>query len=118
MENNKPEWLLKAEQEQSKFNKSEWGKLTEKEFIFKEKQQHAGKAGGKKALDSGQFKERARLGAIGSNKLKRYLTFDQAEEVRTKYKTGNYSWSSLGKEYGLPKCSIGRIIKNKTYTER
>tara|TARA_R110002153_G_scaffold44234_1_gene124716 strand:- start:21 stop:521 length:501 start_codon:yes stop_codon:yes gene_type:complete len=41
MKNNKPEWLLKAEQEQSKFNESEWGKLTEKEFIFKEKQQHA-----------------------------------------------------------------------------
>ena len=118
MKKKKEQWLIDAENEINRFAETKWGKLTEKEFTYLEAQAHAGRAGGQKALDSGQFTEHARLGAIGANKLKRYLTFDQAEEIRTKYKTGDYTWRGLSAEYGIPKCSIGRIIHYKTYTER
>lgn len=40
---------------------------------------------------------------------------DQIREIRQKYKTGNYTYASLGKEYGIAASGIGLIIKGKTY---
>lgn len=48
MENqNKPDWLIKAQEEMAKFAETKIGKMTEKEFRFSEKQSNAGKIGGK-----------------------------------------------------------------------
>ena len=59
MKNNKPEWLLKAEEEQAKFLKTKFGKMSQKEYEFHERQSHAGKSGGSKTVavhkESGYF---------------------------------------------------------------
>ena len=43
------------------------------------------------------------------------LTPEQAEEIRAKYQTSEYSYSDLSKEYGVGLSSIARIIKRVTY---
>ena len=58
MENqNKPDWLIKAEEEMAKFANTKVGKMSQKEFEFHERQSNAGKVAGNKAKDSGQFKQ-------------------------------------------------------------
>lgn len=39
----------------------------------------------------------------------------KAEEIRTQYKTGNYSHRILAKKYGVSKSSVGNIIRFKHY---
>lgn len=43
------------------------------------------------------------------------LTFEQAKDIRNKYKTGNTSTYKLAKEYGVTASKIYRIIKNRSY---
>ena len=43
---NKPEWLIKAEEEQAKFKESKFGKMNQKEFEYYERQSSAGAIGG------------------------------------------------------------------------
>lgn len=60
MENtNKPQWLIDAENEIKNFENTEFGKLSDKEFNFKEKQSNAGTNGGNKAKETGQVYEAA-----------------------------------------------------------
>lgn len=48
MENNKPEWLLKAEEELAKFAKTKIGKMNQKEFEYHERQVYANKCANEK----------------------------------------------------------------------
>ena len=51
-----------------------------------------------------------------TNSISRQIfTFEQAEEIRTKYNTGNYSQRSLAEEYNTIQGNIFNILKNKTY---
>lgn len=50
---NKPQWLIDAENEINQFAESKIGKMTEKEFLFHERQVNAGKAAGKVAVEKG-----------------------------------------------------------------
>lgn len=43
------------------------------------------------------------------------LTDVQVEEIKNKYADGNISWEKLGKEYGVSKRTIGRILNEETY---
>ena len=74
MENqNKPDWLIKAEEEQAKFNQSKYGKMTEKELkrfqaaslasscVSKENRIKSGRIGGNKNVESGHLKNITKL---------------------------------------------------------
>lgn len=47
----------------------------------------------------------------------RKLTFEQAEEIRQRYKTEKTSYNKLGQEYGVSGGTIYRIIHNKIYVK-
>jgi predicted GIY-YIG superfamily endonuclease len=49
---------------------------------------------------------------------RRNLTFDVAEEIRSRYVTEKITQRKLGIEYGVAHMTISYIINNKTYTER
>tara|TARA_B110000285_G_scaffold109230_1_gene123962 strand:+ start:627 stop:1118 length:492 start_codon:yes stop_codon:yes gene_type:complete len=52
-----------------------------------------------------------------NNDSKRKLTMEQANEVREKYKTGNYIQRELANEYGLTQQRIHQIVTNKSYID-
>ena len=54
---------------------------------------------------------------LNSQKHSRRLTYKQAMEIRSKYKTGNYYQQVLADEYNLTQPNISRIINNKRYKE-
>jgi len=54
-------------------------------------------------------------GGHTQGKRNRKLTFKQAEEIRAKYKTGNYLQKDLVIEYNSSMSAINRIINNKRY---
>ena len=51
-------------------------------------------------------------------RLKRKLTFEQAEEIRTIYANGNIFQKELAKRFGVSRGIIAMIINNNTYTEK
>ena len=60
-------------------------------------------------------KENAHIGAIASNKLKRKLTYELAQEIRSKYVKRHKILKELSEEYGVSKNVICGIVYNKTY---
>lgn len=52
---------------------------------------------------------------IGKKSNSAKLTWILVDEIREKYKTGNYSTRSLGKEYNVEHSTIGAIIRYKTW---
>lgn len=66
-------------------------------------------------LTTEQRKSYASIGGLEASKKKRKLTFEQAQEVRAKYATGNYTQRGLAKEYGMTRVTIVRILKGITY---
>ena len=61
-------------------------------------------------------KESLRKGAIASNRLKRKLTFEIAQEIRSKYVKRHKILKELSEEYGVSKNVISGIVHNKNYT--
>ena len=57
--------------------------------------------------------DRKRDGTSRSHKAK--LTFEQAEDIRLKFITGEYTKAELGREYGIPGHSIHNIVEHITY---
>lgn len=51
------------------------------------------------------------------NSLNRYLTMDQANEIRYRYAHEDYSYRQLAEMYGQNESTIGRIIRNNTYKD-
>lgn len=45
------------------------------------------------------------------------LTWDQVNEIRAKYKKGVYTITMLCEEFGMSRCPIFCIIKNKTWVK-
>ena len=43
------------------------------------------------------------------------LTFEQAEDIRLKYVTGEYTMRELGDEYGVSSGAIHNIVEHDTY---
>ena len=43
------------------------------------------------------------------------LTFEQAEDIRLKYVTGEYSLRALGREYGVDGSAIRHIVEHNSY---
>ena len=57
--------------------------------------------------------DRKRDGTSRGPKAK--LTFEQAEDIRLKYVTGEYSMRELGDEYGVNPGAIHHIVEHETY---
>lgn len=66
---NKPQWLLDAEAEIQKFEQTEWGKLTEKEFRRKEASSNVGKMYGTINVENGHLKKIAKKGGHVQGKV-------------------------------------------------
>lgn len=94
MENNKPEWLLKAEQEQAKFNETKWAKYTDGQI--------ASIVAGSQVdnrLDSELQSKYAKLGAS---------------------KGGNIAWNNLVNKVGLEeakKISVNKLHSTMTHED-
>ena len=43
------------------------------------------------------------------------LTWNEAEEIRTQWGSGNYTQKKLGEKYGISQVAVGLIVNNKTY---
>jgi len=67
--------------------------------------------GGTKTLNGIHSKRIASLGG----KAKRILTFEEAQEIRSKYVPHRYTATMLSKEYGVRKQVIARIVAGNTY---
>lgn len=52
---------------------------------------------------------------LGENNPRAKLTNLQAQEIKIKYETGNYSTSELADEYGVARKVIWKIVTNQTY---
>ena len=57
------------------------------------------------------------VGRDRQNRDKRKLTDFQAKEIKVKYKTGKHSFSSLAREYGVTRSTIGRITNGEGYRD-
>jgi hypothetical protein len=79
---------------------------------------NAGKIGGRKAVESGQLYSICALGGSSAGKKKRALTFDQAEEIRQLFLSGNYTRKDLASMYSVTYVIIKTIINNSRYKER
>ena len=94
MENNKPEWLLKAEQEQAKFNKTKWAKYTD-----------------------GQI-EQVIAGSLVDNRLDSELQSKYGKIGGSK--GGNIAWNNLVNKVGLEeakKISVNKLHSTMTHED-
>jgi group I intron endonuclease len=64
---------------------------------------------------SEETKEKMSVCHRGEKCYKAKLTWDQVNEIREKYSTGNYSQRQLAKEYKIAQPTIEHIINNKTW---
>jgi len=67
------------------------------------------------ATPEGMSKGGKKVQKIGTDE-RRKLTFDQAEEIRTKYVPRKYTASKLAKEYKVSIGAIYKIIYNQRYS--
>ena len=79
----------------------------------KESCSKGGKIGGKMAVESGQ------ISALGKKqgKLKRKLSYEDAQMIRELYSTQKYKQRELAKMYDMFSSAISLIINNKSYTQ-
>jgi len=107
-------------QNRRKFTKEEMakgGRNNQKRFT-KEECAKGGRAGNGVPKPWAKFSKSAQIkGASNSGKLKRDLTFDQAQEIRAKYTGKRGDQLKLQKEYGVGKSVIFKIVNNKSYLE-
>jgi hypothetical protein len=80
-----------------------------------ENMKHAWATGLKKTTD--QMRENCKAIAKIRGKQSRKLTYEDAEDIRTKYKTGSYRYKDLADEYSVSISSISKIINNIYYLE-
>ena len=78
-----------------------------------------GKVAGQKNVESGHMykiqKQGCFLGGKATAKKYRKLTFEQAQEIRQLYATGEYSQRVLAKKYKVTRGIVVKIIKNESY---
>lgn len=53
--------------------------------------------------------------SVGSKNSMSIVTEELVKEIRSKYKTGNYTYQKLGEEYNIHLATIGYIIQRKTW---
>lgn len=56
------------------------------------------------------------LAGSKSGKSRRNITFEQAQEIRSKWKFRVYTSKMLAKEYGITNAAVKAILQNRTYT--
>lgn len=54
---------------------------------------------------------------VGKRSPSAVLSDTQIREIRTLYATGEWSWLTLGRKFGICKRSIGRIINRESYSD-
>ena len=50
--------------------------------------------------------------------MRAILTFEQAEEIRKLYRSGEHTQKEIAKMYKIWPSQVSRIVNNKIYTER
>lgn len=66
---------------------------------------------------SEETKQKMSAASKGKPSEKRKLTFEQAEEIRQRYKNEKITYDKLAQEYGVVRSVIWSIINNETYTK-
>jgi hypothetical protein len=69
-------------------------------------------------VDISPYYNTIRIRTTDAGKANRKITFEQAEEIRAKYKPYKYSAQKLADEYGLTYEFVKRIIKKQRYASR
>ena len=94
--------------------------------VAREKRIVGSKIGGRKNVESGQLKSVCYIGGKAHvesghifhlNKLKRKLTFEDAQKIRDLYSTKKYKQRELAKMYAVSIATISVIILNERYTQ-
>tara|TARA_R110002072_G_scaffold78289_2_gene181592 strand:- start:882 stop:1085 length:204 start_codon:yes stop_codon:yes gene_type:complete len=65
----------------------------------------------------GKIKRKDRKDRRGGGYAKRKFTFEQAEEIRNLYKTGQYTQEYLAEVCEVSQPIINQILTHKTYTK-
>ena len=79
--------------------------------------EHRQKISAAKQNISQETRQKMSAAKKGKPSEKRKLTFEQAQEIRHRYKTEKITYHKLALEYGVSNVTISNIIKNKTYTK-
>ena len=74
--------------------------------------------GGLTNVKSGHLKNISKKGGFANAAKSRKLTFEQAEEIRSKYIPRKYTSHRLAKEYGMSRGAISNILAGITYKEK
>ena len=80
-----------------------------------ESRSKGGKIGGKVKCSTELHKQKCRENVSKANKLKRALTFEQAEDIRKMYATGNWTYRGLAIKYDIHPGAIQKILNGTTY---
>lgn len=80
--------------------------------------ENSGKASHASKLESGYYETETFYNAVNAaGKARRGLTYEQAQEIRKLYATGNYSKLGLAKQFKTNSGSIDLIVRNRTYKQ-
>ena len=98
-----------------------YGHMNTSAFIPKEHKKKMSARGGKGNLGKPKSAAHRQSLSLANNgkpqKQAVKLTAMEAEEIREKYETNNYSYSELSEEYGVGISSIARVIKRITHNK-
>jgi len=72
----------------------------------------------KAAADRMKGTKNPMYGRTGENHPRAKLTYEKAEEIKTKYKTGLYTQKQLSEEFSISKTQISNIIQNKVWVKK
>ena len=50
---------------------------------------------------------------VGDEHANAKLLFVEAEEIKSKYKSGNYTYKQLGREYNIDLSYVGKIVREE-----
>ena len=78
---------------------------------------HSCRKGAMSLIHSDKFKEVCSAGQAVAAKNRRLITFQQAQEIRSKYVKFVYTKLMLAKEYNVSIGSIEKILDNITYND-
>ena len=71
--------------------------------------------GNKGKILSEKQKDMLRKLRLGTSAPNRKITFEQAQQIREEYKTGETTKKKLSEKYKISEDSINKIINNKSY---
>jgi hypothetical protein len=107
--------LIDAEQRKRSFGRTwtEEGRQAQSQRLLGKNVGEKNGMYGKPTTETAKEKNRRTLQEKHPHLVK--LNWDKVDEIRAKYKTGNYSYRQLAKEYGVGHGTIGQILRNEAW---